>query len=198
MQARTSPSLGTALPTCETEMISICYESMKFNSALRSTFKLWVESPRRELNIATWGQILCHYLVLFLSVSSSAAYRLWLAIFIQLLSLSNTSYFHFCQTNMTDDAGELERKDFCTVFAESWKMEEVVPSDLLSFQESRPIEISDRLLIDSRFLKSVSFAKHLIPTLPIKWMDEFEFIPSTKVKSQWLTAFSSLILKEAM
>lgn len=86
----------------------------------------------------------------------------------------------------------------CGVFAESWKMEEVVPSDLLSFQESRPIEISDHLLIDSRFLKSVSFAKHLIPTLPIEWMDEFEFIPSTKVKSQWLTAFSSLILKEAM
>lgn len=101
---------------------SICCESMKLNGVLQSTFKLWVEDPRHELSITIWGQILCHYLVL--SISSSAAYRLWLAILMQLLSLSNTSYFHFCQTNITGDAGELERKDFCTVWNVCWKLED--------------------------------------------------------------------------
>lgn len=84
-----------------------------------------LETEEKQPCIMTW----------FSLVSSSTAYGLWLAIFIQLLSLSNTGYFHFCVGHT-----HLERKRclHCGMYA-NWRMEEVVPGDLLSLLESKPI-----------------------------------------------------------
>ena len=60
--------------------------------------------------------------------------------------------------------------------------------------ESKPIQTWDHLLLGSRHLKSTLFAEYFIPGLTTGWMDQF--IPSTKVKTEWLTAFSSLVLEE--
>lgn len=85
-----------------------------------------LETEVKMPSIVTW----------FSPVSSSTAYGLWLEIFIQLLSLSNTGYFHFYVRHT-----QLARKDVCIFWCvcKNWRMEEVVPGDLLSLLESKPI-----------------------------------------------------------